>query len=145
MERILLRSEKLCVPAILNDTVAARDFKRRLPITVSGTRSANNYSFPAAIGCFDPEETRIGWKNGDISISRGWIRVFFDGEEKSGDAEGVMVIARIDEKDLELIKKLPNSARLRIEAADETEKSKEEQKNGSKTNSGKKPAWRFRS
>ena len=114
--RILLKFQNMSIPAILNDTVAARDFTRRLPLTVSGTRSADNYRFPAAIGCFDPEETQIGWRNGDISIAGGWLRVFFDGEETSGDSAGIMVIAQIRQMDLSRIKKLPNHTRLTIGA-----------------------------
>lgn len=115
---LLLSARDIRIPAILSDTVAARDFIRRLPLTVSGTRTADSYRFAAAIGCFDPEETQSGWKNGDISIAGGWLRVFFDGEETSGDWAGIMVIAHIREEDLHLIKALPNNARLRIETAE---------------------------
>lgn len=94
-EKILLKAQTIRISAILNGTVAARDFAERLPLTVSGTRSLDAYCFPAAIGCFDPEETQIGWKNGDISLSGGWLRIFFDDEETSGHSAGVMVIGRI--------------------------------------------------
>lgn len=53
---ILLRNENAGISAVLRNTVAARDFARRLPLTVLGTRSADSYFFPVAIGCFDPEE-----------------------------------------------------------------------------------------
>ena len=114
-DMVLLRSENIVIPAVLSDTVAARDFKRRLPLAVSGTRSAGSYCFPAAIGRFDPDETQVGWKNGDISISGGWLRVFFDGEEASESSVGVMVIAHIDGQGLNLIKQLPDNVRLKIE------------------------------
>jgi len=115
---ILLSAGGVRVPAVLNDTVAARDFKRRLPLAVSGTRSGGGYRFPAAVGCFDPEETQIGWKNGDIAISGGWLRVFFDGEEASENSAGIMVIAHIGEEALDFIKKLPDNVRLKIEDED---------------------------
>ena len=116
---ILLRAENTGVEAILSSTAAARDFKRRLPLTVSGTRSNDNYRCRAAIGCFDPEETQTGWRNGDISIAGGWLRIFFDGEGSSGDIAGIMVIAHIGEGDLELIRRLPVNVRFCIEAADD--------------------------
>jgi len=119
-DEILLHSENFTIPAILSDTAAARDFKRRLPLTVSGTRAADNYCFPAAIGCFDPDETQLGWKNGDISLSGGWLRVFFDGEETSGDSAGIMVIAHVSEENLDLIDQLPNNVRLKIGTAEPT-------------------------
>jgi len=117
-DAILLRAEGISIPAILNDTVAARDFKRRLPLILSGVRSGDCYRFPAARGCFDPEETQSGWRDGDISISGGWLRVFFGGEEASESSAGIMVIARINKRDLALVEKLPHNARLRIEAAE---------------------------
>lgn len=116
---ILLRFEKFSIPATLYNTVAARDFKRRLPLAISGTRSAEGYRFSAAIGCFDPEETQMGWKNGDISIAGGWLRIFSEGEETSANAAGIMVIAHIREKDLCRIKELPHNVCLKIEAAEQ--------------------------
>jgi len=118
-DRILLRSENICVPAILNNTVAACDFRKRLPVTLSGMRSADSYCFSTAIGCFDPEEKQTGWKNGDISISGGRLRIYFGGEETSANCTGIMVIASVSEKDLHLIKSFSKNIRLKIEAAEQ--------------------------
>lgn len=114
---IFLEFGTVRVPAVLTDTVAARDFRRRLPLTVSGTRVGGGYSFPAAIGCFDPEETQTGWQNGDLSVSGGWLRVLLDGRESSPGFPGTMVVARIAEADLTLLNPLPRTVRLRIELA----------------------------
>lgn len=118
-KKILLKAQITRISAILNGTVAARDFAQRLPLTVSGTRSLDACCFPAAIGCFDPEETQIGWKSGDIALSGGWLKIFFDGEETSGHSAGVMVIGHISKEDLALIKGLLHHTRLRIEAAEQ--------------------------
>lgn len=115
--KVVLKTENVIINASLNDTVAARDFMRRLPITVSGVRGKVDYHFSTAIGCFDPEETQSGWKDGDISIAGGWLRVFFDGEKTSDNYKGTMVIAHIDDSDIEFVRGFPESICLRIERA----------------------------
>ncbi len=113
--KILLKYGNINIPITLNDTVAAKDFQRRLPVVLSGKRLKDNYCFPAAIGCYDPQETQYGWKNGDISISHGHFRILFGGEEVSEEYAGIMVIAHLDEENLVQIKELPDAVRIRIE------------------------------
>lgn len=103
---ILLKANGTVIPAMLNDTVAAQDFKKRLPFTAAGHRSAVDYCCRLASGIFDPAQTQSGWKNGDISLAGGWFAVLFDGKENSSDYRGMMVIAHIDEKDLGITTKL---------------------------------------
>lgn len=117
-EQILLKANGTVIPAALNDTVAAQDFKKRLPFTVSGHRSAVDYCCRLASGIFDPAETQSGWKNGDISLAGGWFAVLFDGEENSSDYRGMMVIVHINEENLELVKSLPASVRFTVELAE---------------------------
>ena len=114
---ILLKANGTVIPATLNDTVAALDFKKRLPFTVSGHRSAVDYCCTAASGIFDPSEIHSGWKNGDISLAGGWFAVLFDGEENSSDYRGMMIIAHIDRKNLDLVKNLPATVRFTVELA----------------------------
>ncbi len=114
---IVLKANNTVIPATLNDTVAALDFKKRLPFTVSGHRSAVDYCCTAASGVFDPAQTQSGWKNGDISLAGGWFAVLFDGEETSSSYRGMMIIAHIDEENLHLVKELPNSVRFTVELA----------------------------
>ena len=59
--------------ATLNDTVAAKDFEKRLPFACKGYDSGVDYCCTAASGLFDPAETQTGWKNGDISLGGGWF------------------------------------------------------------------------
>ena len=117
--KIILKTETLSIPVSLNDTVAARDFMRRLPLTVSGVRGEDDYHFSVAIGRFNPEETQSGWKNGDISIAGGWLRIFFGGEKGSGNHRRTMVIAHIDEKNINLIRELSENIRLRVERSEQ--------------------------
>lgn len=114
---ILLKTNGTVITAVLNDTVAAQDFKKRLPFTVSGHRSAVDYCCMAASGIFDPAETQSGWKNGDISLAGGWFAVLFDGEEISSDYRGMMIIAHIEEENLKLVRGLPDSVRFTVELA----------------------------
>lgn len=114
---IVLKAAGVEIPAVLNDTVAARDFAKRLPFTVSGFRSPVDYCCSAACGRFDPAETQTGWKNGDISLAGGWFAVLFGGEEQSGAYHGMMVIAHIDEEHLDAVRALPEEVRFTVEEA----------------------------
>lgn len=116
--KIVLKADKIIIPAILNNTVAAEDFKKRLPFTVSGYRAEFDYCCRAESGKYDPKETQNGWKNGDISLAGGWFAVLFGGEEKSQSYSEMMIIAHIDKKDLELVKKLPKNVTFVVELAE---------------------------
>ena len=116
-KKIILRAGDTVVPAVLNDTVAAKDFEKRMPFKVTAHRSAVDYCGTAASGVFDPSETRSGWKNGDISLAGGWFAVLFDGEDKSGSYHGMMPIAHIDQADLPLVKAMPETVKFVVEYA----------------------------
>ncbi len=115
---IILEAKGVKIPAMLNDTAAALDFKKRMPFTVSGYRSAVDYGCTAAIGRYDPTETQNGWKNGDISLAGGWFAVLFDGEEQSKSYPGMMVIAHIDEEHLPRVKELPDNVKFTVTLAE---------------------------
>ena len=115
--KIILKANGMTIPATLNDTVAAKDFRKRLPFTVSGCRSSVDYCCTASSGKFDPKETQAGWKNGDISLAGGWFAVLFDGEESSKSYTGMMIIAHIDEENLHLVDRLPSNVTFTVELA----------------------------
>lgn len=117
---VVIRTGTVDIPATLNDSVAAQDFRKRLPFKVSGRRSAVDYCCTTDSGRYDPAETQSGWKNGDISLAGGWFAILFDGEEKSGDYHGMMVIAHIEEEHLPLVKGLPDSVNFTVELAEKT-------------------------
>jgi hypothetical protein len=114
---ITLTADNVVIPAVLNDTTAAQNFKKRLPLKLSGYRSEVDYCCHAACGIFDPAQTQSGWKNGDISLAGGWFAVFIDGEERSKDYHGLMVIAHLEPEALEQVRALPESVRFTIELA----------------------------
>ena len=116
--KIVLKANGITIPATLNDTVAAKDFRTRLPFTVSGYRSSVDYCCTASSGAYDPKETQAGWKNGDINLGGGWFAVLFDGEESSKSYTEMMIIGHIDEEHLHLVKGLPNNVTFTVELAE---------------------------
>ena len=103
--------------ASLNDTVAAKDLEKRLPLVVSGYDSGIDYCCTAASGLFDPTETQVGWKNGDISLGGGWFALLYGGEEQSATYRDMMIVGRIDDEDLPLIAKMPERVTLTVSLA----------------------------
>lgn len=116
--RIVLKANDVVIPAMLNDTVAAQEFKKRLPFKVSGNRYEADYCCTAACGVFDPTETQSGWKNGDINLAGGWFAVLFDGEETSQKYHGMMIIAHIEEEHLPLVRGLPDAVKFVVKLAE---------------------------
>jgi hypothetical protein len=74
------------IPAVLNNTVSARDLISRLPYTVKLTRYSHDYcgvmSNPLK---FDQKDVRSGWCNGDIHFATDgpYVVLFFGDEENS--------------------------------------------------------------
>lgn len=114
---IVLKYQDTTIPATLNDTVAALDFKQRMPFKTSGYRSTFDYCCTAKEGKFDPKQKQHGWKNGDISLAGGWFAVLFSGEEQSASYGDIMVIAHIDKAHLHLVEKLPEDVTFTVELA----------------------------
>lgn len=115
--RIVIKANDVVIPALLNDTVAAQEFKKRLPFNVSGNRYESDYCCTADCGVFDPAETQSGWKNGDISLAGGWFAILFDGEESSQDYHDLMIIAHIEEEYLPMVRELPASVKFVVDLA----------------------------
>ncbi|MDD2626459.1 MAG: cyclophilin-like fold protein [Candidatus Methanomethylophilus sp.] len=104
------------VHAVLNDTVAAQDFAKRLPFQCSGYDSGIDYCCTVADGRFDPLERQTGWKNGDISLGSGWFALLYGGEEESSAHRDMMIIGHIRDEDLPLVRQMPKKVRLTIRA-----------------------------
>ena len=100
--------------ATLNDTVAAKDFAKRLPLTLSGYDSGIDCCCNAATGLSDPLEAQTGWKNGDISLGGGYFALLYGGEEESSAYKNLVIIGHIQEEDLAKAKKLSGRTTLKI-------------------------------
>lgn len=103
------------IPAVLNDTVAARDFATRLPFHAVGHDSGVDYCCVAKEGASSTSERQTGWKNGDINLAGGWFALLYGGEEQSGSYTDMMIIGHIDDKDLPMVKSLPDTIELTVE------------------------------
>ncbi len=114
MKDIRISDGATTLRAVLNDTVAAKDFEKRLPLTVSGYDSGIDYCCNAASGIFDPMETQAGWKNGDISLGDGWFALLYGGEEQSIAYKNMMIIGHILREDLPLVSKMPERVNLTV-------------------------------
>lgn len=120
MRAITITCGDVVLHAVLNDTVAARDLIGRLPLTVSGYDSGIDYCCTLASGAFDPGETQTGWRNGDISLGGGWFALLYGGQEQSAAYRNMMIVGRIDDGDLKLVKSLPEEATFTVAPAEES-------------------------
>lgn len=118
MKPIKITDSVTMIRAYLNDTLAARDFQKRLPFCCCGYDSGMDYCCTVASGLYDPGETKVGWKNGDISLGGGWFTLIYGGEEESNCYRNMMIIGHILEEDIHLIKKFPGKVCLQISIAD---------------------------
>lgn len=118
MRKIKILANGTEIPAMLNDTVAAKDFEGRLPFKVRGSDSGIDYCCVASEGACDEDERQAGWKNGDISLSGGWFALLYDGEEQSSAYEDMMIIGHIDEENLQQVRSLPRSVEFAVVADD---------------------------
>lgn len=86
MVRIQIANQTGTAEALLNDTVAARDFARRLPCTLVAVPVEDGYEAVTAKGCYDPMESVDHFASGDLVWSGG--RLLFCAEGESGTAPG---------------------------------------------------------
>ena len=114
MRRISISDGRTVLYAVLNDTVAARDFARRLPCRMTGTDSGTDYCFPAASGIYDPMETRVGWENGDLCLCGGYFAILYGGAEGSGSCSDMVLIGRLEAPSLKQIEKWPDRVTVKV-------------------------------
>lgn len=82
MKQIKITDDRTVLRAVLNDTAAAQDFEKRLPLSLSGYDSGIDYCCNAASGLYDPTQTQTGWKNGDLMknaklvMTQEWDKTF---------------------------------------------------------------------
>lgn len=117
MTRISITDGTTVLYARLNETVAARDFERRLPCRFSATDSGVDYECAAARGVFDPLELQDGWKNGDICLGGGWFAILYGGEEESASHRSMMIIGHLEEESLRKVKQMPARVNLKVDFA----------------------------
>lgn len=109
MKKIIIQASGKTIHAVLNETVASKDFEKRLPFRCGGHDSGIDYCCTASEGAYDPNETQTGWKNGDINLAGGWFALLYGGEEESFGYRDLMIIGRINEEDLPVVRSLPKA------------------------------------
>lgn len=115
---ITLSIGKTVIPATLNKTFAAQEFRKRLPFTVTATKGEYDFCGTAGeIPCKESER-QAGWKNGDIGYSNGWFALFHNGESESASYTGEMIIGHIADEYLEAVRALRGSVTITITLAD---------------------------
>lgn len=117
MNRISITDGTTVLYAQLNETLAAKDFIKRLPCRFTGIDSGIDYCCEAANGIFDPLELQDGWKNGDISLGGGWFAILYGGEEKSKSYHDMMIIGHLDEESLAKVNQMPSRVSLKVDLA----------------------------
>ena len=71
MVRIQIANQTGTAEALLNDTVAARDFARRLPCTLVAVPVEDGYEAVTAKGCYDPMESVDHFASGESGTAPG--------------------------------------------------------------------------
>lgn len=105
------------IPATLNDTVASKEFIKKLPFTISASKGEYDYCGMGGDINYDKNETQAGWKNGDIGYARGWFALFHSGEDESSSYTSEMIIGHIDDNYLETLRNLPNNINIEVDIA----------------------------
>ena len=94
MVRIQIANQTGTAEALLNDTVAARDFARRLPCTLVAVPVEDGYEAVTAKGCNDPMESVDHFASGDLVWSGGKL-LFCARERAVRRPGGIMVIGHM--------------------------------------------------
>ena len=94
MVRIQIANQTGTAEALLNDTVAARDFARRLPCTLVAVPVEDGYEAVTAKGCYDPMESVDHFVSGDLVWSGGKL-LFCARERAVRRPGGIMVIGHM--------------------------------------------------
>ena len=94
MVRIQIANQTGTAEALLNDTVAARDFARRLPCTLVAVPVEDGYEAVTAKGCYDPMESVDHFASVDLVWSGGKL-LFCARERAVRRPGGIMVIGHM--------------------------------------------------
>lgn len=103
------------IPAVLNTTLAAREFIKRLPFTITVSKSEFDFCGSAGTLRSDPDEHQVGWENGDIGYNRGWFALFHSGEEQSSSYTNEMIIGHIDDSYIETLRSMDGSLEITVQ------------------------------
>ena len=112
---ITIKIGDLKIPAVLNNTLTATEFIKRLPFRLAVSKS--NLDFCGAVSSLPSKasEQQAGWKNGDIGYGRGWFALFHSGEEQSSSYTNEMIIGYIDKDYIEVLRDMTGTIEIIVE------------------------------
>ena len=96
---ITLTVNNTVIPAVLNETAAARDLVSRLPYTICLNRYATDFcgvmSDPLR---YEQQDIQVGWLDGDLSFSPNgdYFVIFFGGQETSESGGDQCILGKVN-------------------------------------------------
>lgn len=114
-KKIIIKSAGKTIHAELKDTRSAENFAAKFPFHTSGYNSGVDYCCAADTSSSFAEDEQIGWKNGDIGFGGGWFSILFAGQEQSSAFTDMVIVAHVDEEDLEIVRTLPKEADFTVD------------------------------
>ena len=101
--------------AELNDTVAAKDFVKRLPLNVSLSDSGKDFYCQAAKGIFSPADLCDTIRKGDICLAGGYFFIYYDDEETVEKRKNIITIGHIEGLFADRLKNIDGKINLSID------------------------------
>ncbi len=95
MTQIELIADGKRYDGVLNETIAAKDFIKRLPFTATCRKNETEYYCSSANGVFEPLDLQLGYHAGDIIQWDGWFFVAYQDADEESAKQHHMVIGRL--------------------------------------------------
>ena len=105
------------IPAVLNDSLAARELISRLPFTVGLHRYEHDYcGVMDAPLPFDKGDLKNGWKNGEIAFAAdgSYFAILYKDEEISSQFGNLVTLGALSQDPL-VMEALPSQISLKID------------------------------
>lgn len=113
---ILIKINNKILHATLNDTIAAKDFISRLPLTLEMSKSNIDFSCNYPAGDYTVNEMKRGWHNGDVVWGGGFLSIMFRAE-KDSLGYNLMIIGSVEKEDLQILRELPKEIEITFKSA----------------------------
>ncbi len=112
MTQIELIADGMAYDGVLNDTLAAKVFLKRLPFSATCRKNETEYYCSSANGVFEPMDLQTGYQAGDIIQWDGWFFVAYKDADEEYEKQHFMVIGKVT--GVESFKKKPDSIKIII-------------------------------
>lgn len=112
VKQILIEVNEIVLQGILNETKAAQEFEKRLPISISCRKNEVEYYSYMPRGVFDPYNIQFGFHKGDMILWDGIFRLPYMDADVKQDREKSMVIGHV--RDVSILRDLPSNIKITI-------------------------------